>query len=96
MQSLINLWNDTGIAHIESGQAIMMLVAFGMLYLAIKKGFEPLLLLPIAVGTLMVNIPGAGMGWSAAEAAIRLWTTYSAFSSSRTSTGRPKVFVKVP
>ena len=71
MQSLINLWNDTGLAHIEGGQAIMMLVAFGMLYLAIKKGFEPLLLLPIAVGTLMVNIPGAGMGWSAAEAAIR-------------------------
>ncbi|ASP39452.1 oxaloacetate decarboxylase subunit beta [Bacterioplanes sanyensis] len=71
MQSLINLWNDTGIAHIEPGQAMMMLVAFGMLYLAIKKGFEPLLLLPIAVGTLMVNIPGAGMGWSAAEAAIR-------------------------
>ncbi|WP_028294639.1 sodium ion-translocating decarboxylase subunit beta [Oceanobacter kriegii] len=71
MQSLINLWNDTGIAHIEGGQALMMLVAFGMLYLAIKKGFEPLLLLPIAVGTLMVNIPGAGLGWSAAEAAIR-------------------------
>lgn len=71
MNSLINLWNDTGLAHIELGQAAMMLVAFGMLYLAIKKGFEPLLLLPIAVGTLMVNIPGAGMGWSAAEAAIR-------------------------
>lgn len=49
----------------------MMLVGFGMLYLAIKKGFEPLLLLPIAVGTLMVNIPGAGLGWSAAEWAIR-------------------------
>ncbi len=62
MQSLINLWNDTGIAHIEGGQALMMLVAFGMLYLAIKKGFEPLLLLPIAVGTLMINIPGAGLG----------------------------------
>jgi sodium ion-translocating decarboxylase beta subunit len=71
MESLINLWNDTGIAHIEGGQAFMMLVAFGMLYLAIKKGFEPLLLLPIAVGTLMVNIPSAGLGWSAAEAAIR-------------------------
>ena len=71
MDSLLRLWNDTGIAHIEGGQAFMMLVAFGMLYLAIKKGFEPLLLLPIAVGTLMVNIPGAGMGWSAAEAAIR-------------------------
>jgi len=71
MESLLRLWNDTGIAHIEPGQAFMMLVAFGMLFLAIKKGFEPLLLLPIAVGTLMVNIPSAGMGWSAAEAAIR-------------------------
>ena len=55
MESLLRLWNDTGIAHIEGGQAFMMLVGFGMLYLAIKKGFEPLLLLPIAVGTLMVN-----------------------------------------
>ena len=54
MQSFINLWYDTGIAHIEPGQIMMMLVAFGMLYLAIKKGFEPLLLLPIAVGTLLV------------------------------------------
>jgi len=71
MESLLRLWNDTGIAHIEGGQAFMMLVGFAMLYLAIKKGFEPLLLLPIAVGTLMVNIPGAGLGWSAAEAAIR-------------------------
>ena len=71
MESLLRLWNDTGIAHIEPGQAFMMLVGFGMLYLAIKKGFEPLLLLPIAVGTLMVNIPSAGLGWSAAEGAIR-------------------------
>jgi len=71
MESLLNLWNDTGLAHIEPGQIFMMLVAFGMLFLAIKKGFEPLLLLPIAVGTLLVNIPGAGLGWSAAEAAIR-------------------------
>ncbi|KZZ07990.1 oxaloacetate decarboxylase subunit beta, partial [Oleibacter sp. HI0075] len=71
MESLLRLWNDTGIAHIEGGQAFMMLVGFGMLYLAIKKGFEPLLLLPIAVGTLMVNIPSAGLGWSAAEGAIR-------------------------
>ncbi|WP_430461774.1 sodium ion-translocating decarboxylase subunit beta [Thalassolituus sp. LLYu03] len=71
MQSLINLWHDTGLYHMEAGQLIMMLIGFVMLYLAIKKGFEPLLLLPIAVGTLMVNIPGAGMGWSAAEAAIR-------------------------
>jgi len=72
METLLKFWHDTGIYSIEPGQAAMMLVAFGMLYLAIKKGFEPLLLLPIAVGTLMVNIPGAGLGWSAAEQAIRV------------------------
>src|SRR5690606_31235466 len=65
----------------------MMLVAFGMLYLAIKKGFEPLLLLPIAVGTLLVNIPGAGMGWSAAEAAIRTATDPAMLESLRTILG---------
>jgi len=71
MDTLLNFWHDSGIYQIEPGQAAMMFVAFLMLYLAIKKGFEPLLLLPIAVGTLMVNIPGAGLGWSAAEQAIR-------------------------
>lgn len=74
METLIKFWHDTGIYHMEPGQFAMMLVGFGMLYLAIKKGFEPLLLLPIAVGTLMVNIPGAGLGWSAAEQAIRTGT----------------------
>lgn len=72
METLLNFWHDSGIYQIEPGQAAMMIVAFLMLYLAIKKGFEPLLLLPIAVGTLMVNIPGAGLGWSAAEQAIRV------------------------
>ena len=37
-----------------------MIVALVLLYLAIKKGFEPLLLVPIAVGTLLVNVPGGG------------------------------------
>jgi len=71
METLLKFWHDTGLYAIEPGQIAMMLVAFGMLFLAIKKGFEPLLLLPIAVGTLMVNIPSAGLGWSAAEWAIR-------------------------
>ena len=71
METLLKFWHDTGLYSMEPGQFAMMLVGFGMLYLAIKKGFEPLLLLPIAVGTLMVNIPGAGLGWSAAEWAIR-------------------------
>jgi len=71
METLLKFWHDSGFYALEPGQLAMMLVGFVMLYLAIKKGFEPLLLLPIAVGTLMVNIPGAGLGWSAAEQAIR-------------------------
>ncbi len=71
METLLKFWHDTGFYAFEPGQFAMMLVAFGMLFLAIKKGFEPLLLLPIAVGTLLVNIPNAGLGWSAAEQAIR-------------------------
>lgn len=43
-------------------KAIMVLVGFLLLYLAIKKEFEPLLLLPIGFGTILVNIPLAGMG----------------------------------
>ena len=60
MENLYKLWTDSGIAQLHPGQAVMMLVGLGLLYLAIKKGFEPLLLVPIAVGTLLVNIPGAG------------------------------------
>ena len=42
--------------------ALVMLVIVGILaYLAIKKGFEPLLLLPIAIGMLLTNLPGGGM-----------------------------------
>ncbi len=60
MQTLLQLWQDTGLAQIEPGQIIMMLVGCGLLYLAIGKKFEPLLLVPIGFGTLLVNIPGAG------------------------------------
>ncbi len=41
--------------------AVMFLIAFGLIYLAIGKKFEPLLLLPIAIGMLLTNIPGGGM-----------------------------------
>ena len=61
MDNLLTLWNDSGIAQLQFGQAAMMLVGLGLLFLAIKKGFEPLLLVPIAVGTILVNIPGTGM-----------------------------------
>ena len=60
MDTLLNLWADSGIAQLQVGQAAMMLVGLGLLFLAIKKGFEPLLLVPIGIGTLLVNIPGGG------------------------------------
>lgn len=59
MENLLTLWSDSGIAQMQFGQAAMMIVGLGLLFLAIKKGFEPLLLVPIAVGTILVNVPGA-------------------------------------
>jgi oxaloacetate decarboxylase beta subunit len=52
---------STGFAAITGGQIIMIIVSFILLYLAIKKEFEPLLLLPIAFGMLLANLPLAGL-----------------------------------
>ncbi|NMP17899.1 sodium ion-translocating decarboxylase subunit beta [Thalassotalea sp. Y01] len=60
MDSLNILWNSTGLANFELGQVIMMLVGLGLLFLAIAKKFEPLLLLPIGFGAILTNIPVAG------------------------------------
>ncbi|KLV04938.1 glutaconyl-CoA decarboxylase subunit beta [Photobacterium aquae] len=60
MEGLLILWSETGLANFEFGQIIMMLVGAGLLYLAISKGFEPLLLLPIGFGAILANIPNAG------------------------------------
>ena len=60
MDNLNILWSDSGIAQLSLGSASMMFVGLVLLYLAIRKGFEPLLLVPIAIGTLLVNVPGAG------------------------------------
>ncbi len=61
MDNLISLWHSTGLYNFTSGQAFMMLVGFLLLFLAIKKGFEPLLLLPIGFGAILSNIPVAGI-----------------------------------
>ncbi|WP_445370368.1 sodium ion-translocating decarboxylase subunit beta [Methylomonas sp. HW2-6] len=61
MENLRLLWESTGIYNITQPQIIMMAVGFLLLYLAIKKGFEPLLLLPIGFGAVLSNIPVAGM-----------------------------------
>ena len=60
MDKLSMLWQSTALPHFELGQIIMMLVGIGLLYLAIVKRFEPLLLLPIGFGALLTNIPLAG------------------------------------
>lgn len=60
-QAILDLWASTGIASLTMGQALMMAVGSLLLYLAIKKGFEPLLLLPIGFGSILANIPLAGI-----------------------------------
>ena len=60
MESLLNLFASTGFSQIQFGQIAMIFVGLMLLFLAIKHGFEPLLLIPIGFGTLLVNIPGAG------------------------------------
>ena len=52
------------------GAAAMIAVGFGLLFLAVRKGFEPLLLVPIGFGGILANIPGAGLAYSAVENAI--------------------------
>ncbi len=61
MENLLSLWHSTGLYNFTGGQAFMMLVGFLLLFLAIKKGFEPLLLLPIGFGAILSNIPVAGI-----------------------------------
>lgn len=58
---LKNYLEGTGFANITVGNIIMILISFVLLYLAIKKGFEPLLLVPIAFGMLLANLPLAGL-----------------------------------
>lgn len=58
MNQLLELWQTTGIYQITVPQAFMIVIGLLLLYLAIKKGFEPLLLVPIGFGGILANIPG--------------------------------------
>ncbi|MGL4193517.1 MAG: sodium ion-translocating decarboxylase subunit beta [Vibrio sp.] len=60
MERFITLWQQTGLANFAFGQTIMIMVGCGLLFLAIRKGFEPLLLLPIGFGAVLANIPNVG------------------------------------
>ena len=59
--SFINFFQDMGFMQMDWQQGVMLLISFLLLYLAIKKQYEPLLLLPIAFGMLLTNLPGAEM-----------------------------------
>lgn len=61
MDIFLKLWHGTGLYHLEPGQAVMITICLGLVYLAIRKGFEPLLLVPIAFGGILANIPVADM-----------------------------------
>lgn len=60
-ESLGKLWQSTGLYNFELGQVIMIIVGLVLLYLAISKEFEPLLLLPIGFGGILSNIPVANI-----------------------------------
>ncbi len=61
MDNLLHLWENTGLYQMTPGQGVMIAIGMLLLYLAIKKNFEPLLLVPIGFGGVLSNIPGAGL-----------------------------------
>lgn len=63
-EQFYKLWQSTGLYAFVDGHAnwqnvVMVLISFVLVYLAVVKKFEPLLLLPIAFGIFIVNVPGA-------------------------------------
>ncbi|WP_223807915.1 sodium ion-translocating decarboxylase subunit beta [Marinobacter sp. R17] len=72
MDKMMTLWTGSGLFNLSIGQAVMIAVGLLLLFLAIRKGFEPLLLIPIGFGGILANIPEAGLALSAAENAIHM------------------------
>ena len=65
--NLIEFFSTLGIFSITLGQSVMILVGLLLIYLAINKKFEPLLLLPIGFGALLTNIPEIGLSMNPIE-----------------------------
>ena len=65
-----SLLSSFGFFYITQGQVIMLIVGLILLYLAINKKFEPLLLVPIGFGTILSNIPEIGLAYSGLEKII--------------------------
>lgn len=75
MESLSALIQGMGIMHLELGQAIMIAISLLLLWLAIARQFEPLLLLPIGFGGLLSNIPEASLAMTALDNLLHHGTT---------------------
>jgi oxaloacetate decarboxylase beta subunit len=58
MELILEIWHGSGLYQITIGQAVMLAICLGLLYLGIVKKFEPLLLVTIGFGGLLSNIPG--------------------------------------
>lgn len=76
MDNLIRLWEGSGIYNMSLGQGFMIVIGLLLLFLAIKKKFEPLLLVPIGFGAVLSNIPMAGLSESASFQAFYKAMTY--------------------
>lgn len=61
LDTIAQLWEESAFCNITLQQAIMLLISFFLMYLAIVKQYEPMLMLPIAFGMALTNIPGAEM-----------------------------------
>ncbi|MFA5257632.1 MAG: sodium ion-translocating decarboxylase subunit beta [Opitutales bacterium] len=70
LEQLNSLWQETGFVYLNWQMLVMWCVVAVLLYLAVKKEFEPLLLVPIAFGALLANLPSRGLVNRPAEAAV--------------------------
>jgi len=61
LEIIKGIWESSGFAVLSIQQGIMLLVSFVLMYLAIRKQYEPMLLLPIAFGMMLANLPLAGL-----------------------------------
>lgn len=68
-----SVWTDSGYVALNMGNITMIVVGLILLYLAIGKGYEPLLLTPIAFGCVLANFPN----WFPRRCYVGYWSRYS-------------------
>ena len=61
LQYIVEFLQTSGFAQLQWQQSLMILISFVLIYLAIVKKYEPLLLLPIAFGMFLANLPLGGI-----------------------------------